>query len=297
MIESARSGSTSASTASAATTPTARRTRSGARSARRRARPAPTASRSARSWRRPRCSGRTRAGSTAASTSSCMQALRAVLRVSETHAPTTSTRSSVGTSASFADDFVAAVVPGQPRHEPLPVGRRRRHAAAEARGAVPVHAARAADRLLRHRGRPVAGTRRPLRRRHPAIRRSRGCRCPGARSGDGDLLAFYRGPSAAAAGAPGLWRAPSDRRGRGRRRRPVRLAVRRRRDRGARGPQQRRRRAPAELDPAAGWTLALATDDGPRLDDGRLHLPPLTGAVLAGPPRRAADAATSKIVP
>ena len=54
---------------------------------------------------------------------------------------------------------------------------------------------------------------------------------------------------------------------------------------------------PLDLDPTAGWTLALATDDGPRLDDGRLHLPPLTGAVLAGPPRRAADAATSRIVP
>ena len=273
----------------------ARRTRSGARSARRRATPAATASPSARSSRRPALQ-RTYAGRL----DGCldfllMQALRRFFAFREStrerarRVPPAALRLLRGCAR-------AAVVPRQPRHEPLPVGRRRRRAAAAARGAVPVRAARAADRLLRHRARPVPAPGRALCRRQ---RPPRGVTAA-------DALGHGRGPVAArvlrrarpaASGARGpVARASS---------RSWRWTTRPACTPGAATTARPRRSWRSTTATAsagwtwirrAGWTLALATDDGPSLGDGRLHLPPFAGAVLAGPARRGPRAGTGRIV-
>ncbi len=119
-----------------------------------------------------------------------------------------------------------AVVPRQPRHEPLPVGRRRRHPAAPARRDVPVRPPRSADRVLRHRARPLAAPRRALRGRE---RPPRGVEAPDAVGRRGRLAARVlrrARPAAARHRAPV---APAARGHRPRRRgRRVRLALRRR---------------------------------------------------------------------
>ena len=172
----------------------------------------------------------------------------------------------------------AAVVPGQPRHEPLPVGRGRRRSPAPARRAVPVRPPRSADRVLRHRAGPVAAPGRALR---GWERPPRGVQAPDAVGRRGSLAArVLRGARAAAARDRGpVAPAARDRCPR-RRARPVRVALRRCCRRRAGRAQQRRWRGGGRGGPVRRMGPRPGSADGVRLAAGRLVLPPVAGAIL-----------------
>ena len=162
----AGTGSSSVSTASGATTRRARRTRSGARSGPRPGEPAPDSDHDRRGRRDagapadvPRPDGRLPRLPPAPG------AARAFFAFGDITRERASTRSCDAISpSSMATSSLPSFLDNHDMNRFLWIVARRCSPAAAGR-ALPVHAAASADRLLRHRGRPVPATRRPLRRR------------------------------------------------------------------------------------------------------------------------------------